>query len=180
MLPVPTMAVTEEKTNTCKEWGRPTEKGRPQIIQGKFGFMHQYTSSSTIRRRGGKNIFNGQGSFRHWHLLQLPRILNSVRCLFACLLFAKHTAAGSKLLFMRRPARSSFWRHARCIVGKTWIFPALKKISTIQIAISVAVDGSYMWKENRIYGLFSKSGIGVIRLELYLLIMPWYEPLRLV
>ena len=138
----------------------------------KFGFMHQDTSWSTIRRRGGKIIFNGQGSLvtgTCYNCLEFWTQCAVVR-LLACFLPSTPLWGANSYSF-RCPSRSSFWRHSRCIVGKTWLFPALK-INTIQIAISVAVDVSYVWKENRIYGLFSKSGIGVIRLELYLLIMP--------
>ena len=55
---------------------------------------------------------------------------------------------------MRRPISVEFWRHARCIVGKTRDFPDLNMNK--QIAVWEPFDNSCMWKESRICGMFSK------------------------
>ena len=147
------------ENNTFTDRRRPTYHWRPQIIQENLDSRFKTQHNEHIRRRGREKISNGQGSLGHWHLLQLPRSLNSLLLLLLLLLFCLFVCflPSTSLWAWTVVTVSSFWRHAHCFVYKN------KCVSRANnehrpVAVSVAIGSSSMRRNSRTYGLFSKSG----------------------
>ena len=125
---------------------------RPHIIWENLD-SHIKTHNQHRLWKGDRTISNGKGSLGHWHLLQLQWTLNLKVKLTWLLSYSVQSVL-------------SYQSHVCCIVGKARDFTDWK--INKPIAVSEAVDDSWMWKESWTYRLFIKCGIcGYLPLTLF-------------
>ena len=135
MLPLPTEATVEEKTNACTDQRHSTYHWKSQIIQENVDSHIKADHNQHRWWRGDRKIVNGKESLGHWHLLQSQRTLN-----------LKLTR-----LLSRCDQSEVFWQHTCCIAGEARDFFWCN--TSQYIAISEAIDSLQMWKKSRIYVL---------------------------
>ena len=112
MLPLPTEAITEEKTNACIDRHCPTHYWRPQIIPENLDSRINTRDCQHRRQREERNISSTKGSLGHWRLLQSKWTFDSWK-------LTSLSPCGVQSV-------SSFCRRARCIAGKTMEFSDIK------------------------------------------------------
>ena len=146
MLPSPTEATTEEKTTLVRNdaVSRTTEDHTiPEKLESRIK-THQ---NQHRRRRGYKKIATSAAIATTFH-----STLNFKRT------FLGH-GVSSQFPFADVTCVSLHCEHGFFL---SVFFQSKNKDKPI--AISEAIDDSCMWKDNGIYGLFSKSGSGDVRL----------------
>ena len=66
MLPLTTVAIIEEKTNSCTDGCHPMNHWKPQIIQENLDSHDKAHQNQHRRWRGHRKILNGKGLLGHW------------------------------------------------------------------------------------------------------------------